>query len=90
MNGAEQVLVIILSSFLALFLLLGIITLVLSIKLLKQLRQITAHAEHIAEKAEAVTEMVGKAAGPMAIGKLLFGVIESVRSQTKSDKGRKD
>ena len=87
MNGAEQVLVIILSGFLALFLLLGIITLALTIKLLKQLRQITAHAETIAEKAEAVTTMVGKAAGPMAIGKLLLGIIESVRSQTK---GKKD
>ena len=87
MNGAEQVLVVILSGFLALFLLLGIITLALTIKLLKQLRQITAHAETIAEKAEAVTTMVGKAAGPMAIGKLLLGIIESVRSQTK---GKKD
>ena len=87
MNGAEQVLVVILSGFLALFLLLGIITLALTIKLLKQLRQITAHAETIAEKAEAVTTMVGKAAGPMAISKLLLGIIESVRSQTK---GKKD
>lgn len=82
MNGAEQILVIILSSFLAIFLLLGIIVATLTIKLLKQLRQITEHAENIAEKAEAVTNMVGKAAGPMAIGKLLFGIVDSVRKQT--------
>jgi predicted PurR-regulated permease PerM len=82
MNGAEQILVIILSTFLAIFLLLGIIIAIFTIKLIKQLQQITQHAEHIAEKAEAVTSMVGKAAGPMAIGKLLFGIIESVRGQT--------
>ncbi len=82
MNGAEQILVVILSSFLAIFLLLSIIVASLTIKLLKQLRQITQHAEHIAEKAEAVTAMVGKAAGPMAVGKLLFGLVDSVREQT--------
>lgn len=90
MNGAEQILVIFLSTFLAIFLILAIITLSLTIKLLKQLRQITEHAEHIAERAEAVTEMVGKAAGPMAIGKLLMGIVESVRSQTKGKKERKN
>jgi len=87
MNGAEQFLVILLSSFLAIFLLLGIITLSLVIKLLKQIRQITEHAENIAERAEAVTNMVGKAAGPMAIGKLLIGIIESVRGQSSKRKG---
>lgn len=86
MNGVEQALLIILSAFLALFLFLGIFLLVLCIKLVKQIRQITEHAESIAEKAEAVTEMVGKAAGPVAFGKLLLSIVESVRSQTKGGK----
>lgn len=89
MNGAEQVIAIILSSFLAIFLLLGIVTLVFTIKLIKQLRQITAHAENIAERAEAVSEFVGKTAGPVAIGKLLLGIIESVREQTNK-RSKKD
>lgn len=92
MSGVEQALLIILSSFLALFLILGIVLLVLTIKFMKQLRQITEHAENIAEKAEAVTAMVGKAAGPVALGKLLLGIVESVRSQVKGKdtKGGKD
>ncbi len=82
MNGAEQIIAIILSSFLAIFLILSIVALVFTIKLIKQLRNIVEHAENIAEKAEAVTELVGKTAGPVAIGKLLFGIIDSVREQT--------
>lgn len=88
MNGAEQILVIILSSFLAIFLLLGIVILVMTIKLIKQIRHVTEKAESIADHAEAVTAFVGKTAGPVAIGKLLLGIIESVREQTT--KRRKD
>lgn len=82
MNGAEHVLVIILSSFLAVFLLLSIIVLVFTVKLLKHLRHITERAESIADRAEAVSSFVGKAAGPMAIVKLVAGIVESVRDQT--------
>lgn len=82
MNGAEQIIASILSLFLAVFLVLSIIALVYTIKLIKQLRHITEHAENIAEKAEAVSDFVGKTAGPVAIGKLLFGIVDSVREQT--------
>lgn len=92
MNGAEHILVIVLSIFLAIFLLLGIIVLVLTIKILKHLRNITERAESIADKAEAVSSFVGKAAGPMAIVKLVTGIVESVRSQAtnRTTKRRND
>ncbi len=82
MNGAEQILLIILSTFLAIFLLLGIVILVMTIKLMKQLRHVTEKAESIADNAEAISSFVGKAAGPVAITKLLLGIVESVREQT--------
>lgn len=88
MSGAEHILVIVLSSFLAIFLLLGIIALVFAIVLLKHLRRITARAESIADKAEAVSSFVGKAAGPMAIVKLVTGVVESIREQSTKRRDR--
>ena len=76
MNGYEQVLVVVLSSFLALFLLLGIIVLVLVIKVLKTVKKVTDHAEQLATKAEAVGDFFQHAAGPMAIGRGLATVAE--------------
>ena len=89
MNGAEQILLIILSTFLAIFLLLGIVILVMTIKLMKQIRHITEKAENIADRAEAMSEFVGKTAGPVAFGKILLGIIESVREQTNK-RSKKD
>ncbi len=88
MNTAEQILVVVLAGFLALFLLLSIVTLVFTIKLLKQLRHITEKAESIADTAEAVSTFVGKAAGPMAIAKLVKGIVETVRGQTSKRKDK--
>lgn len=88
MNSAEHILVIVLSSFLAIFLLLGIIVLAFTVKILKQLRHITERAELIADRAEAVSSLVGKAAGPMAIVKLVAGIVESVRGQASKKRSK--
>ncbi|MBP7767379.1 hypothetical protein KA068_02575 [Candidatus Saccharibacteria bacterium] len=93
MNTTEQILLIILSSTLAIFLILAIVAIVAVIKLVKQLQHITQKAESIADKAEMVSNFVGKTAGPVAVGKLLLGIVESVKSHTdkaiKNQKGRK-
>lgn len=52
MNEAEQILVIFLSGALAVFLVLGIITLTLIIQLLKSLKRIAVKAEDIGDKLE--------------------------------------
>lgn len=65
MTGAEQILVIILATFLAIFLLLGIIALVLCIRILRAAQRITDHIEHIAGNAEAFTESLANAGGPL-------------------------
>ncbi len=60
MNTSEQILVIILSSFLAIFLLLGIIIFVKVIDLLNTIKRFTDRAEKFADKAEDITDMLSR------------------------------
>ena len=78
MNSAAEILLIIVSSVLALFLLLAIIALIYLIKVLKGLRHITEQAEKIADSAEAVGDFFKKSAGPVALGKLVSNIVETV------------
>lgn len=89
MNGYEQFLVIILSTFLGIFLFLGIIVLGYLVKITKSISRITEKAEHIAEKAEAVSEFFEKAAGPLAAGRFVSKFAERFFSGSKDSK-RKD
>lgn len=88
METAQQVLVIILSSFLAIFLLLSIITLVLIIKVVRSVKRLTLKAEHLADKAEEIGDFVKHASGPIAIGRAL-GVITDALMSRKSKSKRK-
>ncbi len=89
MNGAERILVVILSSALAVFLLLSIVAVILVIKILNHVKKAAEKAEHIADQAGAVTEFFQKAAGPVAIGRFLANIAEAAfqkRSKSKSSK----
>ena len=59
MNTSEQILVIFLSTFLAIFLLLGIIVLAKMITVMNRLDRITEKVENITDKAEAIAETLG-------------------------------
>lgn len=86
MTTSEDVLVIILSVFLAIFLLLGIITLTKTIQVLNHLKRIAAKAEQIAGKAEAASEFFQKAATKVALSRLIANIVHSVREKdTKED-----
>jgi hypothetical protein len=85
MNTSEDVLVIILSVFLAIFLLLGIVALVKAIQLLNKLKHIAQTAEQIADKAEAASEFFQKAASRVAISKFVSNIIHSVKSREKKE-----
>lgn len=78
---AQEILVVILSSFLALFLLLGIILLVLCIKIANHIKHISERAEQIADKAEDVADFFSKAATPMALGKLISNISDVFRKK---------
>lgn len=77
MDNAEQILVILLSSVLTVFLLLGIVLLIFSIKLIRSVQRISAKAEALTDKAEAVSEFVQHAAGPVLVGKVLAGISDT-------------
>ena len=89
MGNSEQILVIILASALAIFLLLAIIATVKVIQILNHLKIITEKAEKLANTAESVGEFFKYTAGPAALGKLLSNVSEIVfkhHNKNKKDK----
>lgn len=86
MENAQEILVVILSSFLALFLLLGIILTAICIKIANHVKHITEKAENIVDKADDIADFFSKAATPMAIGKIITSVKDAV---TRSGRKRK-
>lgn len=90
MNGYEQFLVVILATFLAIFLVLAIVLTVLMIKVTRSVRRITEKAESLANKAEAVGEFFEHAAAPMALGRAMAAVVEKFfNSRNDSHNGSK-
>ena len=86
MENAPEILVIILSSFLALFLLLGIILLILIIKLVLIVKRVTKKAEELADKAEAIGDFVQHATTPIIIGKLFSRMSDKIFSRSSKSK----
>lgn len=85
MNTAEQILVIILAAFLALFIGLSTVLVVNLMKLAKKMhgiadeaQEIAGKAREIADKVENVSDMFKKTAGPLAIGKYFVNMVETV------------
>jgi sensor histidine kinase YesM len=78
MDTAAQVLLIIVSATLTLFLLVLIIAFVYTIKILKQIRRITERAENVAGSVEAAAETFEKTASPLAVLKIVAGIVENV------------
>jgi hypothetical protein len=83
--SAEEILVIILSSFLALFLLLGIVAAVMIIKLIKTVQSIANKTEEAAGNVVAASETLRGAAGPMAMLRMFANVTNMF---TKHSKGK--
>lgn len=89
MENAETILVIILSTFLAIFLVCGIILLVKCIQIASQVKVITDKAESLVEKAESVGDFFQQASGKFAMGRLISHLANSVfDSESKDKKGK--
>ena len=86
MENSQDILVIILSSFLALSLLLSIIFLVLAIKVVLIVKRVTAKAEALTDKAEAVGDFFQHAATPMVIGRIMGKVSNHFFKRSKKSK----
>ncbi|HUD06645.1 MAG TPA: hypothetical protein VMR34_02045 [Candidatus Saccharimonadales bacterium] len=85
MTTVEQVILIILSAALAIFLILSIVCLILLIKLLGNLRRIIAKAERLADHAEHIKDMFEKTAPVVALGRLVGNITKMYKGgHTKS------
>lgn len=83
MNTSEQILVVILSTALAVLLVLAIALTVLVIKLVKTISRISEKAEHIVENVEHVGDTFRNAAGPLALFKVINNLVHVVSKHTK-------
>ena len=86
MESAQTILVVILSSFLALFLLLGIILIVSIMKLVKSMNEIADKAREIVDNVETAADMFKKASGPMALGRSFVNIANTFMKHKKGDK----
>lgn len=83
--SSYDILVIILSVALAVFLILAIVLTVFLIKLVSQLRVISKKAEEIVDDVEAVSGFFRKSAGPVAVTSLISNIVSKV-SEMKGKK----
>jgi hypothetical protein len=86
MDNAQDILVVILSSFLALFLLLNIIFLIIAIRVILVVKRVTAKAEQLADKAEAFGDFVQHAATPLVIGRIFSTFSDKVFKRSAKTK----
>lgn len=86
MNTSEQVLVIIISSLLGLFLILSIMLIVMAIRLVRHLRNVAQKAENIVNSAETVSEMFRKSSVPLSFLRFVNGVAETVTQRKEKHK----
>jgi hypothetical protein len=87
MNSAEQILVVFLSVALAVFLTLGIIIAIQTIKLLKVLNHVANKAQYVVDSAERTAEAVRNAVGQLSVLRFVQNVVDMVhKNSKKSDK----
>lgn len=81
-----EILVVILSVFLAIFLVLGIILTIILIKLTRTINRVAEKAEGVVGNVSAAASAFKNAAGPLAAGKFLVNIVETVLNKKKKGK----
>lgn len=79
--SAMEILVIILSIFLALFLLVGIVLIVLLVKVTKQIKRVTTSAERTVSGIESVIGNVSKVTSPTLLAGTIMKQIKKARKK---------
>ncbi|MBX4201396.1 hypothetical protein KW803_00670 [Candidatus Saccharibacteria bacterium] len=82
-DNASEILLIVVSTTLSIFLIVGIIALIYIVKILKQVRRITDKAENVADSVEAAATTFEKAASPLAIVKIIGGIVDQATKTRK-------
>lgn len=83
MENAETILVIILSTFLAIFIAIGITVFLNINKLVKTMNEIAEKARLVVDDVETAAQMFKKASGPMAFGRTFVDIANSVMNHKK-------
>lgn len=87
MSTAAEILVIIVSVVLSLFLIVSIVLVIFVIKLVKDLRGVVAHAETVITSAESISDVFRKSAGPVSLLNFARTVMQTVAEyKNKGDK----
>lgn len=89
MDTASQTLLIIVSAVLAMFLIVSAIAVILFIRILNHVKKITERAEGIAGSMESAATAFEKAAGPMAVLKLIGNIINVANKSRRKEKNGK-
>lgn len=83
MNTVAEVLLIVVSSVLSVFLIVLIVAGVYTVKILKQVRRITDRAEGVADSMEAAASAFERKASPLAVLKVIGNIVEQVTKARK-------
>lgn len=83
MNTAEQILVVILASALAVFLVLAIIIAVQVIRLMKVLNNVALKAQEVVDSAEKTAELVKNAVGQLSVVRFVQNIVDMVQKRSK-------
>lgn len=86
MSTTAEILIIIVSAALTIFLLAAIAVLVLVIKILRKVKHITNAAENVVDSVEAVGEAAKHASGPMTIFRLVYNMVDKAKSKRDKKK----
>ena len=85
MNTASEILVIILSSVLAVFLILGIILSIYLIKLTRDIRSVTRSAERTVSHIESAVSGVAKLTSPLFVAEIIGRYIKKFTKKRKGE-----
>jgi hypothetical protein len=88
MSTTEQILVVFLSTALAIFLVIAIIAGIYAIRLLKTINRVAEKAEGFVDSAEAVGDMVRQTVGAMSITRMVKGIINFVHHKQSEGKNK--
>jgi hypothetical protein len=90
MENAETILVVILTTLLAINLLLTFVLLIIFIKIANHVKHITEKAEAISDKAEHIAQFFSKAGTSMAFAKVISTVTDAIKARKRKGKRNQD
>lgn len=83
MTTTDSIFLIVLSSLLSLFTLLGIVILIMVLKLLGNVKRVVAKAENVVESVESAAEVLKDTSGRLAFFKLVRNIMKVVQRSQK-------